>query len=508
MKKYILPLLIMAALSAAVSCNDALQDEVESLRNRVSDIEAQLTKINTNLSTLSELVSALQNNDHIKYIKPWAGDNYVISFTSGTNLFLYQGKSGVTPIVGVKYYDAQETYYWTIQMGPNAKVQWMTGSNGQRVRATGIVPQMKIEDGVWMYSFDGKNWIRCPWGSSEGTSGNAVFKSIDTSDPYYVTFTLANGTVFQIPTQKGYDELTKMCQEINDQFDTYTTLVNNLDGSMFIKSVAEMQENGETVGYIITLEDGSVLQIRNGENCDFTTQISARQDKDGKYYWVYRTDPKQDYQWLIYQGAKVPVTPEDMTPTIGITEIDGTLYFTISYSGGDPELMRDSEGNPVQATGRAGFSFIESAEIETGQITLTLADGSVVTIATTRLFTPSLALSQTITDVACDTYYDACLKARIVDTLQMMATMPNFDVYCAETGTSVTAVAVDGGYAATPVVASFTSKSISTGTEYTIVLNLPFRTALDWDTAHKTRIAVFLNWGSNSIMRVATFNNI
>ena len=508
MKKYIFPILILAALLSP-ACTKAIQEEIDGIRQEVSDMESQLTQFNSTLNSLSQLVSALEKNDHIRTITSWYGDNYAIYFTSGNILFLYNGKTGVTPIVGVQYYDLLGNYYWTIQMGPDGKTSWMTNSAGQRVRATGTVPQLKIEDGIWKYSFDGKNWENCPWGSAEGTPGTALFQSIDTSNPYYVTFTLANGTVFQLPTQKGFDELTEMCNNINNQFETYTRLVNNLDGSMFVQSVAEWQENGQHVGYILTMEDGSVVQIRNGRDYNFTTQISARQDTDGKYYWIYRTDPSQEYQWLIYNGSKVPVTPDDVTPHIGITEVDGVLYFTITYEGGTPELMRDADGHPVQATGLAGFSFFQSAEIATGCIKLTLSDGTVVSLPTTRAFIPSLSLTQTATDVARDTYYDTYLQATIVDTLQMMAYMPTYDAYRTNLNTDVTAVAVDGGYTATPVLVSYTAVNISSGTEYTIVLNIPFHTATDaWDTTRKTRIAVFLNWGSNSIMKVATFNNI
>ena len=509
MRKPIILFFLLTALTGAVSCTDALENDINALRNEVVEMESQISKYNSTLNSLSELVTALENNDHIRSISSWQETGYAISFTSGNYLFLYQGTNGVTPIVGVQYYETLGNYYWTIQMGPSGKVTWMTNSAGQKMRATGLVPHFKIEDGVWMYSFDGSSWIRCPWGDLEGKPGTAVFQSIDTSNPYYVTFTLANGTVFQIPTQKGFDELTAMCQQINDQMASYTKLVNDLDGKMFIKSVTELQENGETVGYILTLEDGSILQIRNGKNYDFTTQISARQDTDGKYYWIFRTDASQEYQWLYYQGQKVPVTPEDVTPEIGITEIDGVLYFTICYPGGDPEVMTDAQGKPVQASGRAGFSLIQSAEVASGQVTLTLEDGSVVSLATTRLFIPELSLTQTATSVTKDSYYDACLQATVVDTIQMMSLMNTYEAYRNATGTYLSAVAVDGGYTTEPELVSYSYVNTAQGRVYTIVFNIPFHTASEaWVPGRQTRIAVFLNWGSNSVMKVASFVNI
>lgn len=512
MKKYILPFLILAVLALA-SCTKNLEAEISALRAEVIELESQVSKYNTLLNKLSDLVSALEKNDHIRSITKMGDDTYLISFTSGNVLTLSNGKTGVTPIVGVQYNETLGHYYWTIQMGPDGKVTWMTNSLGQRVRATGSIPRLRIENGYWQFSLDeGATWTPCGWGNNDAAQGNEgkpFFQSIDTSDPYYVIFTLANGIAIKLPTQKGFDELTDMCNAINNEFETYTQMVNNLDGKMFIKTIAEWQENGQHVGYILTMEDGSILQIRDGRDYNFTTQISARQDTDGRYYWIYRTDPSQPYEWLIYQGKKVPVTPDDVTPRIGIMEVNGELCFTIGYEGAEPELMRDAEGNPVQATGRAGFSLVKDAEIAAGCIKLVLADGSVVTMVTNRVFTPSLTLTQSITSVARDTYYETQLQATIVDTLQMMALMPNYDTYCGSTQTSVTAMAVDGGYTTEPTLVSYSYVNSPRGTIYTIVLNIPFRTASSpWDASRQSRVAVFLNWGYNTTMRVATFANM
>ena len=284
---------ILAFLSAVVvmlgtaACTNELEARIGELKEDVSNIEEKLSKYNSDLSSLSDLIKALEQNDHIRSITSWYETGYRISFTSGSNIFLYQGTAGVSPIVGVQYNETLGNYYWTIQMGPNGTPTWMTNSYGVRVRATGVVPQLKIEDGIWWYTFDGTSWNKCNWGESQGESGTSVFSNV-TIDPdgYYVTFTLTSGTSFRIPTQKGFDELNTMCDNINGQFETYTKMVGELDSSMFVKSVAEIQENGKTVGYTITLGDGSTLSIRNGEDCNFSTQISARRDTDGIYYFA------------------------------------------------------------------------------------------------------------------------------------------------------------------------------------------------------------------------------
>ena len=512
MKRHILSILSATiCILSAVSCTNELEARIEELREDVSEVESRLAKYSSELSSLSSLVKALEQNDHIKSISSWMDDGYRIAFTSGASIFLYQGKQGVSPIVGVQYNETLGNYYWTIQMGPNGTPTWMTNSYGVRVRATGVVPRLKIEGGVWWYTFDGSNWTKCNWGDAQGHSGSSVFSNVETDpDGYYVKFTLASGTVFQIPTQKGFDELSSMCDKINRQFDTYTKMVNDLDSSVFVRNVAEIQEDGKTVGYSVTLGDGSSFEIRNGKDCSFSTQISARRDSDGKYYWVYRNDSSGPYQWMLYKGEKIPVSPEDVTPQIGIVDSLGVMYFTVSYMGGEPEFMLDADGNPVQANGRAGISYFKSAEIHDSYLKLETSDGEIIRLPTTRALYPSLNLTSTITAVSAGTEYTDVLQARIVDTLQMMPYMIDYNAYMAGTGSKITAVALDGGYAMDVVPVSFSTNKVVVGTEYIIVVNIPFKTseAAGWDSSRKTRIAVFLTWGTNTQMRVATFDNL
>ena len=76
----------------------------------------------------------------------------------------------------------------------------MTNSFGQRIRATGTIPKLKIEGGYWWVSYDeGSSWQRLS--EATGEEGSSVFKDIDYSYPCFVKFTLFDGTSFRIPTQ-------------------------------------------------------------------------------------------------------------------------------------------------------------------------------------------------------------------------------------------------------------------------------------------------------------------
>jgi len=429
MKRTLLIVSLLLSTLLLGGCHEEIERRILALKEDVATIEQRINSINESIQNLSALVDALEKNEHITSIEPWTiGDwsGYQVIFTSGTVLTLRNGTDGVSPIVGVNYYEAYETYYWTIQMGEKGAVTWMTNSTGQRVRATSMVPQLKIEEGIWWYSFDGSSWNKTGWGPTQGESGTSVFSSIDTSDPYYVTFTLSGGTSFKIPTQKAVDELNQQCNTLNKSIESYTKLIRNIPASTFVKSVVEFEE-GETSGCRIILEDGQVLTIRNGYDNRDSVLLSAKKYTDGKSYWVYRSRSTEEYQWLRYQGKMICVTYEDITPHIGVTDSLGQLYFTVAVGDGKPEKMRDKDGKAVCATGQLVEDFFSSADFpDARQVVLTLSDGTKITLPRTREHVPSVTMSLRTDYVEAATSYTYQLLLLLTDTLATQAALPDF----------------------------------------------------------------------------------
>ncbi len=514
-KHFLLIVSTLAVLFLAGGCAQELKEDVATLRKQVIELEERVNKFNSDLTSLSALINALESNDHIMSVTEFSAlgrTGYRITFTSLTSILVLNGTNGIQPIIGVRYNEQSQAYYWTIQMGPDASPTWMTNSMGQRVRATSTTPVLKIEDGIWWYSFDGTSWVKSGWGPAQGEDGKPFFSSIDTSDPYYVVFTLADRTVFKIATQKGFDELSALCTTVNQQMETYTELVAGLDSNVFIKSVSELQEDGETVGYNFVLEDGRVMTIRNGRDYADSLQLCARKDVDNFYYWSYRTDPAAAYAWIMYNGKKVPVSPQDGTPYIGITDSLGVLYFTISYQNGETEMMRDEKGNPIQASGRAGFNFFKNVDFsDTNVIVVTTADGTQVRLPRTRVYSPAIEVIKMTPSVAANAQYNDALRVVITDTTWMMSAATTYEAYKEITGTTLTTATLDGGYTQEPVLLEFTATPSGISTRYIISFRIPFHTgpSATWDTSRKTRVAVFLQWNqTNTIMNVAEFNNI
>lgn len=512
MKRTVLILISLLAVLLLPACQKDLEERLQNLQNDVTNLEEQINKLNESISSLSSLVDALEKNDHISGVTSFTSEGktfFKVSFTSGNTLYLTNGTDGVTPIVGVRYNEEYDAYYWTIQMGENGKETWMTDSYGQRVRAIGWVPRLKIEDGIWWYSFDGTYWSKAGWGSAQGTSGSSVFKSIDTSDPYFVSFVLANNTFFRLPTQFAIDEITAQCGRINDDIKTYTALANRLDSAWFVKSVVSFEDPNGDSGERIILENGQVLTIRNGRDGRDSVLLSAKTYTDGKLYWVFRSRSDQEYQWLTHNGEMVCLTLDDVTPHINIVDSLGHLYFTVTRNG-QTEMMRGKDGNLVEATGSVVLDFFTAVDTsDPNAVVLTMSDGATVRLPRTRLYAPTVEFSKNADFVEGSKRYTYMLLAFVRDTLPSRTPCANYEAYAKASGMRAEAIAVDDGCTVSEVKAvSFMATVIEEGTAYEIIYDIPFSTGASdsWDLTRPMRLAFFLTWQNSSLVRVAEFS--
>lgn len=205
-------------------------DRVDNLENRVAQLEEICKQMNTNISSLQNIVAALENNDYVTSVTPITKDGkevgYTIAFTKSQPITIYHGKDGqdgadgidgvngtdgidgVTPIIGVSK-DSDGVYYWTLDG------KWLLDSGGNKIKAIGtdgkdgesgtdgkdgITPQLKIEDNFWYVSYDkGANWTKL---GAAATTVDETFKDV-TVNGDTVTFTLADNTTFTLPRYKA-----------------------------------------------------------------------------------------------------------------------------------------------------------------------------------------------------------------------------------------------------------------------------------------------------------------
>ena len=87
-------LLLLIVVIAACKYNDGeLWDKVNSLDNRLTSVEDQLSQMNSDISSISIVVNALQNNIYVTNISK-IQNGYRINFSDGKSITIANGKNG------------------------------------------------------------------------------------------------------------------------------------------------------------------------------------------------------------------------------------------------------------------------------------------------------------------------------------------------------------------------------------------------------------------------------
>ena len=399
-------LLAFAALFAVValtSCkydDDDLWNSVHGLENRVAKLEELCKQMNTNISSLQTIVTALQNNVYVTGTTPLMKDGkeigYTITFSKGNPITIYHGKDGqdgedgITPTISVKK-DTDGVYYWTLNGefivvdGGKIQAEGKDGTNG----TNGTTPQFKIENDYWFISYDdGDTWTQLGKATGEdgkdgqdGVGGDSMFSGVDyETSTDYVIFTLSNGTQIKLPTWSAFEALQRLCNETNTNLSALQTIVTALQNNDYITSVDPLTENGKVVGYTIKFAKSNPIVIYNGKDgADGNTPvIGVKKDTDGIYYWTL------DGEFIVVDGQKIKAQGTDgnngadgsdgVTPKLEIRE----GYWWISYDNGTNWTQLG------KATGEDGKD-ADSIKItqDENNVYFELADGTVITISKT-----------------------------------------------------------------------------------------------------------------------------
>ena len=221
---------VVATLLAAVGCqydDTNIWNEMEQIKDRIETLEQAVIKTNEDIVALQTIVNALQKSVYVTSVEQ-SYEGYVIKFSDGTSATITNGKDGANgtnaPVISVKQ-DTDGNYYWTLDgewlMVDDKRVRanGLDGANGENGKDA-IAPEVRINENSkeWEISTDGgKTWTSTGvvaegkdgaagsngTNGTNGANGDSLFKSVDTSNPDYVTITLANGTTFRLAR---YDE--------------------------------------------------------------------------------------------------------------------------------------------------------------------------------------------------------------------------------------------------------------------------------------------------------------
>jgi len=428
-------LLAFAALFAVValtSCkydDDDLWNSVHGLENRVAKLEELCKQMNTNISSLQTIVTALQNNVYVTGTTPLMKDGkeigYTITFSKGNPITIYHGKDGqdgedgTTPTIGVKK-DTDGVYYWTLNGefivvdGEKIQAEGKDGTNG----TNGTTPQFKIENDYWFVSYDnGANWTQLGKATGEdGVGSDSMFSGVDyETSTDYVIFTLSNGTQIKLPTWSAFEALQRLCNETNTNLSALQTIVTALQNNDYITSVDPLTENGKVVGYTIKFAKSNPIVIYNGKDgadgVDGNTPvIGVKKDTDGIYYWTL------DGEFIVVDGQKIKAQGTDgnngadgsdgVTPKLEIQE----GYWWISYDNGTNWTQLG------KATGEDGKD-ADSIKItqDENNVYFELADGTVITMPQNNdTTTQNIQFADPITKYLCSSQW---LNSSNIDNL-------------------------------------------------------------------------------------------
>lgn len=430
-------LFLFALMAFAIGCSDeyddsALRNDLNNLANRVAKLEELCKQMNTNISSLQTIVTALQNNDYVTgtttLIKDGKEIGYTITFNKSNPITIYHGKDGVhgqdgtTPAIGVKQ-DTDGVYYWTLND------DWLTDDEGHKIKAEGtdgkdgsdgedgtdgedgingqdgITPKLKIENGYWFISYDGEDsWTQLDKATGEdgkdgedGINGDSMFSDVDCkTSTDYVIFTLSNGTQIKLPTWSAFEALQRLCNETNTNLSALQTIVTALQNNDYITSVDPLTENGKVVGYTIKFAKNNPIVIYNGKDGadgvnGNTPVIGVKKDADGIYYWT------QNGEFIMADGQKIKAQGTDGSN--GSDGQDGTTpkleiregYWWISYDNGDTWTQL---GKATGEDGQDGTDGKDGSNIKITQdennVYFELVDGTVIAISKTGQSTPNI----------------------------------------------------------------------------------------------------------------------
>jgi len=229
--------------------DDALWEKVNEHSTLIAELQAQIDAMNAGVSSLQEIIAALQDNLYVVSYTELAGNaGYALLMSDNTIITIRHGEKADMPVISVQTGE-DGIYYWTLNG------EWLTDDHGNRLPVTGAkgdtgqsgengyTPVLGIDaDGYWTVTVgDTTTQVKDANGNpvaaqgekgdagdkgdqgekgdtgdkgdkgeqgekgdtgdkgDKGDTGDSFFSSIDTDDEDYIILTLSNGTVIKLP---------------------------------------------------------------------------------------------------------------------------------------------------------------------------------------------------------------------------------------------------------------------------------------------------------------------
>lgn len=178
--------LLMCGFSACDTTD--LERDINSLKDRVEDYEAQVQKLNDDMNIIRVLLDG--NKTITSY--SFDGTNYTLTLSNGETLTLTQG------VVGANYPSITigENGNWIIEGEDTG--EYAVAKDGENAEN----PQFKIEGGTWwVYDSATKEWkdLKVSAVGSTSSTASSPIASVDTSTSGVIKITLTAGGTYEIP---------------------------------------------------------------------------------------------------------------------------------------------------------------------------------------------------------------------------------------------------------------------------------------------------------------------
>lgn len=165
-----------------------LERDINSLKDRVEDYEAQVQKLNDDMNIIRVLLDG--NKTITSY--SFDGTNYTLTLSNGETLTLTQG------VVGANYPSITigENGNWIIEGEDTG--EYAVAKDGENAET----PQFKIEGGTWwVYDSATKEWkdLKVSAVGSTSSAASSPIASVETSTSGVIEITLTAGGTYEIP---------------------------------------------------------------------------------------------------------------------------------------------------------------------------------------------------------------------------------------------------------------------------------------------------------------------
>ncbi len=337
MKKYCLLFVCTLLLLGCKKYDDsALWDSVNNLKDRVTQLEELCKQVNTNITALQTIVSAVQSNDYITAVTPIKSGNeeigYTIAFANHDPITIYHGKDGIKgadgndaqpPMIGVQQHD-DGIYYWTLNG------EWLTDPQGNKVKAQGndgstgkSAYELAVEKG---YSGSLNEWLA----SLNGTSGNNGKSAYElavengyrgTQTEWLESLKGNNGkdgkSAYELAVEKGYSGTI-------EQWIASLNGTNGNNGKSAYELAVEKGYQGTIEEWLESLKGSQGQQGATGNN-GITPKLKIGDDN----YWYVSYD--NEASWVSLNVKATGENGKDGNSIIkSVTEDDNYVYFTLT----------------------------------------------------------------------------------------------------------------------------------------------------------------------------------